>query len=459
VISRLAEAGGKHFVLPRVPYAELPTMQMDHEQIVQINTSIDDLLPQWEQTHEVSIYRPDFYQLSIDIAATPSEFGFTNIDRPIGGAPNQHEYAFWDAMHPSTAFDRLIGHMAFQTLGLATDPDVVSLGSGQTSYQQGFESLALADLNTPLPDGWVGVTDGAMYTTLTGRSMTRVGASGSLIGAGPQDDRALGLGVTTPADENEIQFYAELADSDYGAIRLQFDLEAWGSNTHLAAETSEAAFHVVLESGRSDGYTPLIDFGTVTTGVVLESVSQLDGNAPENRFSFDSGAVPIELAGDSQLRLRWIVPADSETVGWTFGLDNVELTLLGHLRAGDADQDHDFDQIDLVQVQIGGKYLSGEPATWGEGDWNGAPGGTPGSPPAGDGLFNQLDIVAAQQASIYLTGPYITAQGRPAAPQLVTVPVPEPTSLLLLGLAVPTLICRGTRSQTLRPPPLGWRHI
>ena len=76
------------------------------------------------------------------------------------------------------------------------------------------------------------------------------------------------------------------------------------------------------------------------------------------------------------------------------------------LAAGDADQDFDFDQLDLVQVQVAAKYLTGQTATWGEGDWNGAPGGSVGSPPAGDGLFNQLDIVAAQQAGTYLTGPY-----------------------------------------------------
>ena len=80
------------------------------------------------------------------------------------------------------------------------------------------------------------------------------------------------------------------------------------------------------------------------------------------------------------------------------------------LQAGDADQDLDFDQLDLVKVQIGGKYLSGQATTWGEGDWNGAPGGNPANPPAGDGLFNQLDVVAAQQAGIYLTGPYAAIQ-------------------------------------------------
>ena len=76
------------------------------------------------------------------------------------------------------------------------------------------------------------------------------------------------------------------------------------------------------------------------------------------------------------------------------------------LEAGDADRDLDFDQLDLVAVQIAAKYLTGQPATWGEGDWNGAPGGSQDSPPAGDGSFNQLDIISALGAGKYLTGPY-----------------------------------------------------
>ncbi len=76
------------------------------------------------------------------------------------------------------------------------------------------------------------------------------------------------------------------------------------------------------------------------------------------------------------------------------------------LQAGDADQDLDFDQFDLIKVQIAAKYLTAQLATWGEGDWNGAPGGSPGNPPAGDGRFNQFDIIAAQIGAKYLTGKY-----------------------------------------------------
>jgi hypothetical protein len=54
--------------------------------------------------------------------------------------------------------------------------------------------------------------------------------------------------------------------------------------------------------------------------------------------------------------------------------------------------------------------------TWGEGDWNEAP--NPNSsftaPPAGDGIFNQLDIISALGAGTYLMGPYaaIRANGQ-----------------------------------------------
>jgi hypothetical protein len=76
------------------------------------------------------------------------------------------------------------------------------------------------------------------------------------------------------------------------------------------------------------------------------------------------------------------------------------------LQAGDADMDFDFDQLDLVRVQVAAKYLTGQAATWGEGDWNGAPGGTQGSPPAGNARFDQLDIIAALAPGHYLKGKY-----------------------------------------------------
>ena len=52
--------------------------------------------------------------------------------------------------------------------------------------------------------------------------------------------------------------------------------------------------------------------------------------------------------------------------------------------------------------------MTNQAATWGEGDWDGAPDPTSSfaNPPAGDGLFNQRDVIASLGAGTYLSGPY-----------------------------------------------------
>ena len=63
------------------------------------------------------------------------------------------------------------------------------------------------------------------------------------------------------------------------------------------------------------------------------------------------------------------------------------------LQPGDADQDLDFDQFDLVKVQVAAKYLTGQAATWGDGDWNGAPGGNKAALlPVTTGLINWISF-------------------------------------------------------------------
>jgi hypothetical protein len=82
--------------------------------------------------------------------------------------------------------------------------------------------------------------------------------------------------------------------------------------------------------------------------------------------------------------------------------------------AGDANGDDVFDRIDIVAVLTAGTYGSGRPAAWSQGDWN------------GDRVFDQLDLIAALQAGQY------RGQGREA----VLAPVPEPSSVALLVIAV-----------------------
>jgi hypothetical protein len=127
----------------------------------------------------------------------------------------------------------------------------------------------------------------------------------------------------------------------------------------------------------------------------------------------DSWSFTYEILADDRLLglpLGFAITVPHSGENRSAGFDNLRIDFQPPLRAGDADQDLDYDQEDLAQVQRAGKYLTGGPATWGEGDWNGAPGGSAGNPPHGDGKFNQLDIVASQLDPIYLTGPYAAVQ-------------------------------------------------
>ena len=81
-------------------------------------------------------------------------------------------------------------------------------------------------------------------------------------------------------------------------------------------------------------------------------------------------------------------------------MHDVEASWTDVRQAGDANLDRRFDQLDIVHVLQGGRYLAGRPATWEEGDWT------------DDGLFYPWDIVAALQSGNYLQGPYAALETR-----------------------------------------------
>jgi hypothetical protein len=104
---------------------------------------------------------------------------------------------------------------------------------------------------------------------------------------------------------------------------------------------------------------------------------------------------------------------------------------------GDANLDGEFNTGDLVQVLEAGKYEKGwldewgypqgEVAGWSEGDWN------------GDGVFETGDLVKALEDGGYEMGP---REGAAA--------VPEPSSWLLIVLAVASMVTSLRRN--------GWRR-
>jgi hypothetical protein len=175
--------------------------------------------------------------------------------------------------------------------------------------------------------------------------------------------------------------------------------------------------------------------GHATFGAaVFSTLAQFYGG-DEMHFTLSSGELPgVTRSFDSFSQAAAENARSRIYMGIHWNFDDTEGRLLGGkiadwvsenyfsvipLLAGDADMDLDFDQLDLVQVQLSGKYLTGQPATWGEGDWNGAPGGSRGNPPQGDGISDQLDIIAALRPGHFLTGSYaaVLTDGKPGDSQ------------------------------------------
>lgn len=137
-----------------------------------------------------------------------------------------------------------------------------------------------------------------------------------------------------------------------------------------------------------------------------ELLASQDARGTFGLFVVNNGASSIWTdAAEPDLETRQFanVPrgADPVRIGEVLVVADVPM-----LQAGDADQNLQFDQFDIITVSQAQKYFTGQPATWGEGDWNGAPGGGPGDPPPGDGLFDQFDLIAALSTGNYLAGPY-----------------------------------------------------
>ena len=104
------------------------------------------------------------------------------------------------------------------------------------------------------------------------------------------------------------------------------------------------------------------------------------------------------------------------TVGW---LDNGDGTVtFGFAAAGDTNLDWQVDIIDAANFLAGGKFDSGNPASWNEGDFT------------YDGVVDILDAASFLSNGLFDAGPY---NGSGSAGSIAAVP--EPSTLALLAVA------------------------
>ena len=214
-----------------------------------------------------------------------------------------------------------------------------------------------------------------------------------------------------PIIVSEQALFDELAISTAGAEEMESVIVIEDANHPLAAGLSgEVEIYQDIQQITRIGDDWADGLDVVATLFDVPVLAVLEQGAVDFNGDDAAGqriAIFVRDASDGELYTDEGLALLDASVNYALGLDEVGPT---KLEAGDADQDLDFDQLDLVKVQIAAKYLSGAAATWGEGDWDGAPGGEQGSPPAGNGLFDQLDIVSALSGGKYLTGPYGAVQ-------------------------------------------------
>jgi phospholipase/lecithinase/hemolysin len=131
-ITELARAGAKQFLVPNLmPLGEVPTIralgQAAESKLdalsAQFNTQLAAAENQLEASLGVKIHRVDVYGLFGQVLANPGKFGITDVtDQAKSGdegdpgvvVPNPDQYLFWDNIHPTETFEKLLGDVATQ---------------------------------------------------------------------------------------------------------------------------------------------------------------------------------------------------------------------------------------------------------------------------------------------------------------------------------------------------------
>jgi hypothetical protein len=175
------------------------------------------------------------------------------------------------------------------------------------------------------------------------------------------------------------------------------------------AQPPTASFSAIVPSARSRSLDSLMvtfsepvmgfDLADIalrrrTSGTTTVDLSNASLTTSDNREWTVSGLGSVtRQTGGYELTLSANGSGITDITGNALGQGVSATWIMG---AGDTNLDQVFNQIDIVALLQGGKYRTGETATWSEGDWD------------GNGRFDQFDVIVAQQTSPahYLAGPF-----------------------------------------------------
>ncbi len=277
---------------------------------------------------------------------------------PTGG------HGIWGGVYNTPeVYDWMFAH---SLLGDTYTSEKISLSGWGDTYEQDFDALGSdgSAVGVTLPAAWTRGNFGTTTSTPFPVEETFLGDTTFNAGSPGDTDRALAIGVSNSSDDRFLALRAAVTDAAAASFQLQFDIEAWDARdgtfvavlnrfVNLPDDPGEAAFQVAVDIDMGDGFVPLADLGTVTTGATLQPVTGgfVDGNADPNRVSFDSGVVNAAIPAGANLRVRWTPDTAAATSGWVFGLDNVALSLINSgFPDGDLNEDGAVDVADLDEL-------------------------------------------------------------------------------------------------------------
>jgi prepilin-type N-terminal cleavage/methylation domain-containing protein len=171
---------------------------------------------------------------------------------------------------------------------------------------------------------------------------------------------------------------------------------------------------------------------TVASGLsVAEMVTAIGAGLGDGTWNGTTGITSSAAAAD-------VAQSIPRAIGW---LDNGDGSVtFAYAAQGDTNLDWQVDILDAANFLAGGKFDSGEPASWNQGDFT------------YDGLVDILDAAAFLSTGLFDAGPY---NAPPGAAGVAAVPEPSSFAMLVAGLGAGLFagarVCHRGRGKGLAP--------